>query len=172
MRRAARSSHFWVVLGSLAAFCAGAWFLDNRNTLILSNATLFVTSFVTSLAYAPIAWRAIRYGEGSTFQHLVVGIVLVSTGNWLWRVLSLLWLTSGQDPALVNNDVVAGLQAMISLGYLEHVTSPGALGVSVRKRGLAVAGIAVVALVFAGWMIFVPPDTRPLAQAIIPWLPR
>jgi hypothetical protein len=172
MRRAVRSQHFWIVLGLFVAFCVGASWLDNQSTLILANSLMLVTSVVVSCSYGPIAWQAIRHRESPTFQHLTVGIWLVATANAIWRLLSLLWLTSGQPPELVNNDLIAGFIAMASLGYLYHTTSPGVFGLSYRRRSLAVAAIVLSAFSFAAWMVVAPPDTRPIAEAIIPWLPR
>lgn len=172
MRRVASSIHLWISLGLLAVFCAGATSLDNRTALMLSNALLLVVSAVVGFAYVPVAFRAIRDGEPASIQHLSIGIVFAWCGGAAWRLLSILWLTSGQPPELVNNDIVSGMQALIALGALYHLTAPGAIGYGYRSRSVAVGVVIVGAFAFAGWMIFAPPDTRAIAQAIIPYLPR
>jgi hypothetical protein len=146
--------------------------LEARTALMLSNSLLLVASIVVGFFYIPVAWRAIRDGESATIQHLALGITLAWCFSGLWRALSLIWLNSGQPLALVNNDVIALCQAGVALGALYHVSSPGALGVSYKRRVAVVAGIVAAAFGFAAWMTWAPPDMRPLAEAIIPLLPR
>jgi hypothetical protein len=171
-RRVVRSQHFWISGGLLIAFCLGVATLEVKTALTLSNSLLLVASLVVGLAYLPVAYRAVRDGASPTIQHLAIGIVYAWFFNAIWRVLSIIWLTSGQPPELVNNYVISFCQAAIALGALYHVTSPGALGVSYRRRGLAVGAIVAAAFAFAVWMIVDAPDTRPIASALIPWLPR
>lgn len=171
-RRVARSQHIWITGALFIGFCIGATLLDNRTALMLSNSLLLIVSIVVAGCYVPVAWRAIRDGESATIQHLAYGVALVWSFGTIWRFLTFLWLTSGQPLPLVNNDIISLCQSGMALGGLYHVTSPGALGVSYHRRGLVVAGIVVTAFAFAMWMVLAPPDTRPLAEAIIPYLPR
>jgi hypothetical protein len=172
MRRIIRSQHVWISGALFIGFCVGASMLENRTALMLSNSLLLIVSLVVACCYAPIAYRAIRDGENATIQHLAYGVALVWSFGTIWRFLTFLWLTSGQPLILVNNDLVSLCQSGMALGGLYHVTSPGALGVSYRRRGFVVAAIIATAFGFAGWMVLAPPDTRPLADAIIPYLPR
>jgi hypothetical protein len=123
--------------------------------------------------------RAIRGKQPARVQHIALGIGFAWAGAALWRIWSLIWLTSGQEDWMIHSDVVAFFQAMISLGALYHLTSPGAvadLGLARLKpqwaRGVAVGGVILAALVTAIAIDVLEPDTRWLTETIKPYVPR
>lgn len=170
MRRVYSSKHFLISAGLFIGFCIGITQLDYKAELAISNSLLLFASIVVGVAYIPVAWRALRDGQSPTIQHLSLGIVYAWCFGALWRVLTFIWLFSGQPLELVNNSVISLCQVGVALGALYHITSPGALGVSYQRRALAVGSIVIVAISFALWMMLAPPDLRPVAAVLIPYL--
>jgi hypothetical protein len=178
MRRIARSNHFWIGASLAATFWMTASYLPNKILLLITNALMLAGSTAVSIAYVPVAVQKIRYADATEFQCIALGIAYVSTCNALWRMLSIFWLTSGQDPILVNNDIVAFLQSGIFLGYAYHLASPGAIGgMGVEERlprlKWIVIGFAVgVAVFLAALLALYNPDTHWLAELVGPYIPR
>jgi hypothetical protein len=170
MRRVYSSKHFFISAVLFAAFCFGITQLDYKTELAISNSLLLFASIVVGVTYVPVAWRAIRDGQSPTIQHLSLGIVYAWCFGALWRVMTFIWLFSGQPLELVNNSLISLCQDGVALGALYHVTSPGALGVSYKLRTIAVAGIVAVAITFALLVVLHPPDLRWLAAILIPYL--
>jgi xanthosine utilization system XapX-like protein len=170
MRRVYSSKHFLISAGLLVGFCIGITQLDYKAELAISNSLLLFASIVVGVAYMPVAWRALRDGQSPTIQHLSLGVAYAWCFGALWRIMTFIWLFSGQPLFMVNNSIISFCQVGVALGALYHVTSPGALGVSYKMRGLAVAGIVLCAMAFAAWMMLSPPDLRWLAELLRPYL--
>lgn len=171
MLRVYTSKHFLISTALFVAFCLGITQLDYKAELAISNSLLLFASVVVAVAYIPVAWRAIRDGESPTIQHLALGVCYAWGFGAVWRVITFIWLFSGQPLGMVNNSVVSLCQVGVALGGLYHLTSPGALGVSYKRRAIAVAGVVGCAVAFAFAVVTWPPDLRPVAEAIMPYLP-
>jgi hypothetical protein len=166
------SKHFYIEAGLFAAFWISTRYLDTKTTLLLTNSLLLSTSVAVAVAYIPVAWRAIRGFGAPEAQHIKLGISYHWTFGALWRMWSLLWITSGQQSWMVNNDVVAFFQAGIALGGMYHLTSPGALGTSSPSAKMIWVSLVVGVTMFVTSILAVSnPDTRWIAEAIRPFVP-
>jgi hypothetical protein len=123
---------------------------------------------LVALLYAPVAVRAIMLG-GERIQHLAIGICLAWGFSFLWRVLSLMWITSGKPSWLLVSEAVAFLQAGVFLGACYHLTSPGALPNRI-SRTAAVTGIVSASTALAVALAYFEPDTSWFVNAMRPYL--
>jgi hypothetical protein len=179
VRSVGSSVHFWIGVGLFCCYWTAASILDVRTVLLLTNSLYLSAATAAAVAYLPTAIRAIRARQPARVQHIALGIGFAWAGAALWRIWSLLWYTSGQELWMIQNDLVAFFQAMIALGALYHLTSPGAvadLGLSKLKpqwaRAVAVGGVVLAALVTAITIDYLEPDTRGFTNAIKDWVPR
>ena len=106
-----------------------------------------------------------------------IGIFYSWTFGALWRIWTLLWLTSGQEPWMVNNDLIAFFQAGIFLAAVYHLISPGAIGghrgeAMPSLKWIVVGVVAGVAVGLASFLSLASPDTSAFVHWIKPYVPR
>jgi hypothetical protein len=167
-----RSAYFHVDMAMLVVFWVSAYFIAVRPTLLICNSLLLAVSLAVACAYAPLVWDAWRGQTDPETRHIIKGIFYAWTFDFLWRAWTLLWLTSGQDPAMINNDVVAFLIAGKAYGGILHLTSPGALGTNKPSvRGIAIASVVGASVFIAVTLYATEPNTGWIKDAILPWLP-
>ena len=171
----------WIHLGIAAVlatiFWTTAYFLPNWLVLLVTNSLVLIASAAVGFAYIPVAWATIWLEESTSDQRIAIGIAYSWFFGALWRILSLLWITSGQDPVLVNNDVIAFFQAGIFLGAVYHLISPGAIGGPKGERlpslkWIALGCVVGIAVALAVMLAVLSPDTRGLVEQIKPYIPR
>lgn len=178
MRKAIRSHHFWLCISLFAAFWATVLFVPGKVVLLLTNSLLMAASTAVGIAYAPVAWAAIRDSDNPKIQHIALGISLGWSFSALWRLWSIFWLMTGAGPTyefLIQNDIVGFFQSGITLGALYHLTSPGALGPNrPRARWIAIGGVVGAALGITAVLAYHTPNdyARGAANAIKPYIPR
>lgn len=172
MRYAVRSHHFWICVALGGLFWVTAIAIPNRVLLLLTNSLLLAASTAVGVAYAPVAWAAIRDRDHPRIQHIALGIALSWTFGALWRLWSIGWLMTGAGPEyayLIQNDLIGFFQSGIALGAFYHLTSPGALGPHrPRARWIAVGAVIGVALGIAAILAYHTPNIY--AQTVAEWL--
>lgn len=169
-----KSSHFILALGLFVVFWIATRFIDVHIALQITNALMMAAAAAAAVAYAPVVWRSLSHPETkNSIQHLALGIFYAWFFGALWRFWSILWLTSGQDPAMLNNYVVAFLQAGIFLGACYHLTAPGAIRDDLPRAKWIVLGLVVgVGVLAATALVLYKPNTRWLVEIILPYVPR
>jgi hypothetical protein len=176
MRLLAHSRHAWVALGLGAAFWTAASIAPTQSVLLFTNSFVLVVASFVAVAYFPVFWSALRKSrtspDSARILYLALGIVYSWAFSALWRIWSILWLKGGQNPADINNDLVAFLQAGIGLGGLYHLASPNAFGGRPWGRVLGFVGVAVATIVLALVLTYGELDTAALMTAIRPYVPR
>jgi hypothetical protein len=176
MRLLASSRHAWFALGLGAAFWTAASIAPNPVVLLFTNSFVLVVAVFVAVAYFPVFWGALRKSrtspDSARILYLALGIVYSWAFSALWRVWSILWLKGGQNPADINNDLVAFLQAGIGLGGLYHLASPSAFGGRPRGRVLGFVGVAVATIALALVLTYGGLDTTAFMSALRPWVPR
>ena len=172
MTRLIRSHHFYVDVTLAALFWTVAPLMQVSFVLLLTNSFVLSASTAVAVAYLPAAWEAVRgIGDPDT-QHIRLGIVYHWAFTALWRIWSLFWIMSGQPPWMVNNYLVAFLQAGVVLGAGYHLTSVNAFGTDKPgRKWLVVGAVSGVAMFVAVCLAAFSPDTRFLAEAIRPYVP-
>jgi hypothetical protein len=154
MRLLAHSRHAWVALGLGAAFWTAASIAPTQSVLLFTNSFVLVVASFVAVAYFPVFWSALRKSRTSPDSARI------------------LYLALGQNPADINNDLVAFLQAGIGLGGLYHLASPNAFGGRPWGRVLGFVGVAVATIVLALVLTYGELDTTALMTAIRPFVPR
>jgi hypothetical protein len=173
MRRLVRSRHFYIAAVLCSIFWVVATHTDNHIVLLMSNSLLLAGSAAVSVAYIPVFWKAVRLNKATSIQHLALGIAYAWTFSCIWRLWSLLWFTSGQEAWMVNNDIVAFLQAGIFLGACYHLTSPGAIAKDMPSlRFIVLGGVVGTAIFLTAVLALYSPDTSAIVQWMKPWVPR
>jgi hypothetical protein len=173
MRLLVRSRHFYIGIGLFTAFWVMASVVPNSVVLLITNSLVLAGSTAVAVAYVPVVWRAVRESRDASIQHIALGIGYAWTCSAMWRVWSLLWLTSGQDPVLVNNDLVAFFQAGVFLGACYHLTSPGAIGRDMPQlRWIALGVVVGTGVLLATLLALYNPDTSRFMHVIKPYIPR
>lgn len=173
MRLVLRSSYTHVAVACFFAFCLCSSFIPNYIVITITNCLLFTSSVAVALGYTPIAIKAIREGDSSAT--IALGICYAWGFDAIWRMISLFWLTAGQNPILVNNDVVALMQAGMALGAMHHLTTVRRTAEGRRLVWVRWGDIWVVvgsALALAAVLLLVHPDNRWVVPLIAPYIPR
>ena len=173
MKRLVRSSHFAVPIMLGALFWLTAMVMPNRIVLLLTNSLVLVGSIAVCVFYTPSAIKLVRTRPEDPVIHLVLGICYAWGFSAIWRLWSLLWLTSGQEEWMVNNDLIGFLQAGVFLGACYHLTSPGAIRPDIPAlRWLIPAVVIGGAVGLCACLAAYNLDSRPLVQWLKPYIPR
>jgi hypothetical protein len=168
-----KSKHFAIGLALFCGFWIGASFIENRLVLLATNALVLFGSTAVGVAFMPVAWRAINESAKSNVQHIALGITYAWFFGAMWRIWTLLWLTSGQQSWMVNNDIVAFFQTGIFFGACYHLTSPGAIGDDMPRLKWIVLGLVLgVSVLTVSLLTYFNPDTTGFVEAIKPYVPR
>jgi hypothetical protein len=173
MRRIIRSKHTYIALGLGVLFWVMARLVPNQLIILLTNCLVLAGSTAVGITYVPVAVRAIRSQAKPSVQHIALGIMYAWFFGALWRVWSLLWLTSGQQAWMVNNDVIAFFQAGVFLGACYHLTSPGAITGNMPQLKWIVLGVVCgIAVGLTALLVLTHPDTTAFVEALKPYVPR
>lgn len=169
--------HIGIAFTLATIFWISVFYIPNQLVLLITNNLLLAGSTAVGITYIPVAWHAITSDESTRVQRIALGIAYSWFFGALWRIWSLLWITGGQDPVMVNNDLIAFFQAGMFLGAVYHLISPGAIG---GDRGesmpslkwIALGVVCGVAVTIATLLATLNPDTRAIVEAIKPYIPR
>lgn len=173
MKVLVRSHHLHLGIGLFIIFWITASLLPVRYVLLITNSLYLAGATAVGICYIPAVVRAIRRNEKASVQHIALGICYAWAFGALWRLWSLLWLTSGQQEWMVNNDLIAMFQAGIFLGACYHLTAPGAIAPEMPSLKWIALGITTgIGTLVAFWLIFMHPDTTWFVNGFKDYVPR
>lgn len=172
MKLLARSHHAWIALGLGAAFWISVFMVPIHVVLIFTYSFVLIVAASVALVYFPVFWNALRYPDGNRIIYLALGVVYSWSFSAAWRVWSILWLKSGQDPSDIANSLSAFMQAGIGLGGLYHLASPSAFGGRRWGRAVGFASVVVSSAALALYLTYGGLDTTAFMAAIRPYVPR
>lgn len=176
MKLLIRSRVFWVGwLVPFVAYWTAAYFVPNKLLIETLNVMVLTIATAVLIAYTPSLWWALRKEneQVSRLQFLLIGIWLTWWATTFWRMWSLLWLLSGREEWMIQNDVVGFFLFSVFCGGCFHLLSPNSLWIGVPGLRWIVLGLLVgIGVGFASWVAASGPDLHWLTAIIKPYVPR
>jgi hypothetical protein len=176
MKRLVKSRVFWAGwIVPFAMYWTVAYFAPNKYLIPTLNALVLTISAAVMVAYTPSVWWVVRTqnAEVAKLRFLLIGIWLSWSAQLFWRAWSLLWLLSGREEWMIQNDVVGFFLFSVFCGGSFHLLSPNSLWSGVPGlRWIALGLITGAGVGLASVIAITSPDFHWLTAIMKPYVPR
>lgn len=155
LRLAASSRTVKIAAALFAAYFAVAAFVPFKPLIEILNWGLIGVAGAVTIAYAPVAWRALAAERIDQVQQLTLGICLTWIAAIMMRLWAVAWRATGSPDWMLNSKVVGFFVYAAILGGVLHLTAPGAVDGRVPRRNWVTLGVAIGAALTVSGAVFV-----------------